>query len=196
MTTPEAIAEFVERWRNGDERAARWLVERYAQRLTALAGKHLSQKLGARVDSEDIVQSVFRTFFHRAARGEFRIENSVALWQLLVKITLAKVRSEARRHGAAKRDMDAETGRTMDAWLPEAIASEPGPGEAAALVDLVESLLDGLPAKVCDIFTLHLEGHSRTEIAQRLQISRQTVCRALVLIQEKATRILVTYPHD
>ena len=67
------------------------------------------------------------------------------MWQLLVTITLAKVRSEARRHTAEKRDVNAESPVPLESWLPQAIDSEPAPEEAVALVDQIESLLKDLP---------------------------------------------------
>jgi RNA polymerase sigma-70 factor (ECF subfamily) len=137
------------------------------------------------VEGEDIVQSVFRTFFGRSARGEFQISNAVEIWRLLVTITLTKVREQARRHTTAKRNMNAEDRSTDDAWLANAVASEPGPAEAAALLDQIEQLLSGLPEAYCEMLTMRLEGHSRNEIAEKLGVSRQTVYRVLGLMQQR-----------
>jgi RNA polymerase sigma-70 factor, ECF subfamily len=184
-------AEYLDRWNSGDPAAAQWLFEQYARRLTALAEQQISRKLAARVGGEDIVQSVFRTFFQRSARGEFRIDSSADLWQLLVTITLAKVRSQARRHTAGRRDVKQEIRATDDrALLMQSMAAEPGPDEAAALVDQIEWLLHGLPESYSEVLALRLEGYSRTEIAARLNVSRQTVYRALVLLQERLERLL------
>jgi RNA polymerase sigma factor (sigma-70 family) len=140
------------------------------------------------VGGEDIVQSVFRTFFSRSARGEFRIHTSVEIWRLLVTITLTKVRAQARRHTSAKRDVNAEDRASDDEWLANAVSSEPGPAEAAALLDQIEQLLDGLPEAYCEILSLRLEGVSRSEIAEKLGISRQTVYRVLNLMQQRLER--------
>lgn len=188
MNRSPSITQLLTRWRGGDEDAAQVLFDRYARRLAALAEKNLSRKLARRVDGDDIVQSVFRTFFARSARGEFRIGDSVDIWQLLVTITLAKVRSEARRHTADKRDVNAESPAGLEKWLPEAINSEPGPAEAAALVDQIESLLDGLPDDYSEILSMRLEGRSRSEIAERIGITRQTVSRVLGVMQHRLQR--------
>ena len=74
MADVEPVAEWLQRWRSGDAQAAEQLFTRYARRLTGLAEQHLSRKLAGRLDGEDVVQSVFRTFFRRSAAGEFRIE--------------------------------------------------------------------------------------------------------------------------
>ena len=153
--------------------------------MTFLAERHLSKRLAQRVEGEDIVQSVFRTFFSRSARGEFRIRNSVEIWRLLVTITLTKVREQARRHTSAKRNMNAEDRSDDQAWLSKAVAAEPGPAEAAALLDQIEQLLKGLPEAYCEMLTLRLEGNSRNEIAEKLGVSRQTVYRVLNLMQRR-----------
>src|SRR5947209_331345 len=61
---PEEKA-LIDLWRQGDEDAARKIVDRYIDRLLVLARRRISQRLAPRVDAEDIVQSVFRTFFGR-----------------------------------------------------------------------------------------------------------------------------------
>lgn len=187
MSKQTAI-ELLAHWRDGDEAAARVLFDRFSQRLTALAEQHISAKLGKRLDGEDIVQSVFRTFFQRSADGQWHVETSGELWQLLVTITLAKVRSQARRHGAARRDVTAEASPIGD-WLGEAIAAGPQPEDAMILVEQMEAILQGLPATYSDILAQRLEGRSRTEIAGRLGISRHTVYRALDLLRERLEQL-------
>lgn len=187
MSKQTAI-ELLAHWRNGDEAAAHALFDRYSQRLTALAEQHISAKLGKRLDGEDIIQSVFRTFFQRSADGQWHVETAGDLWQLLVTITLAKVRSQARKHGAARRDMTAEADQIGD-WLGEAIAAGPGPVEALILVEQMEAILDGLPATYSEILTQRLEGRSRGEIAGALGISRHTVYRALDLLRERLEQL-------
>src|SRR5262249_59022297 len=115
----------------------------YAVRLARLAEQHLSRKVAGRLDGEDIVQSVFRTFFRRCSQGEFQIDTSAQIWRLLVTLTLRKAQAQARRHLAGKRDAAAEV--PAAAGLAEAASQEPGPAEAAELMDQIEALLRGLP---------------------------------------------------
>jgi RNA polymerase sigma-70 factor (ECF subfamily) len=185
------MADLVARLRSGDADAAEALFNRYAQRLTHLAEQHLSRKLAGRVDGEDIVQSVFRTFFRRSGQGEFHIDNSAQLWKLLVKITVLKARARGRFHSAGQRDIDRE--HAGEAWLATAAAHEPGPEEAAILVDQIERLLDGLPPVCCHILQLRLEGHPVAEIALRLNLSRQSIYRLLGLLQQ---RLVDSTPED
>ncbi len=178
-------AELAQRLRDGDPKAAEEIFSRYAGRLTRLAQQHLGRKLAGRLDAEDVVQSVFRSFFRRNAGGQFQIGSSVQMWRLLVKITLMKARAKARYHMAEMRDVGAEAPGGEEAWLPEALAGEPGPDEAVALVDLIDALLRGLPAIYRDVLEMRLADYSVIEIAAKLGVSRQTVYRAFDLLQDR-----------
>ena len=82
------------------------------------------------------------------------------------------------------RDVRAETPGADD-WLHEAVTQEPGPAEAAALVDQIEVTLRGLPAMCCQVLEMRLQGQSVAEIAPQLSVSRQTVYRVLHLLQQR-----------
>lgn len=167
----------------GDNQAARALFDRFSDRLVRLADQHLNRKLAGRVDGEDVVQSVFRTFFRRGTEGEFHIDSSAQLWQLLVRITILKARAKARHHTAAMRSTaaeDAETAALFDLTTPE-----PGPEDALVLIEQVDALLKNLPPLYGQLLGLRLHGHTATDAADELGVSRQTVHRALNLLQER-----------
>jgi RNA polymerase sigma-70 factor (ECF subfamily) len=172
---------------NGHTADVARLFDRYAQHLARLAEEHLSRKVAGRLDGEDVVQSVFRTFFRRYAQGEFRIDSSGQIWKLLAKITLLKVRAEGRFHSAKKRDVGVESPVDVPA-LREVLSREPGPAETVALVDQIEALVRGLPPLYADLLELRLHGCSTSEIAQELRVSRRTVQRALNLLQQRLAR--------
>ena len=180
--------DLIQGLRDGDPDAAEAVFARYAQKLTRFAEQHLSAKLAGRLDGSDIVQSVFRTFFRRSAEGEFKIDSTAQLWQLLVKITLLKARAKARHHTAEIRDVGAEAEADGEPWLVEAVSHEPGPLEAAMLVDQIETLLRGLPPLYCHVLDLRLQGCGSREIASHLDVSRQTVHRVVNLLQARLER--------
>jgi RNA polymerase sigma-70 factor (ECF subfamily) len=195
MSDAAPVAELLQRWQSGDQQAARQLFERYAQRLTRLAEQHLSRRLAGRLDGEDVVQSVFRTFFRNGAEGKFAIDGSAQLWQMLVKITVLKTREKARYHTADKRDAQAEQAGDAADWLARAVAHEPGPDEAAALVDQIDALLRGLPELHARVLERRLQGNHVTEVAAQLGVSRQTVHRVLNLLQARLAESLSAAPR-
>ena len=130
-------------------------------------------QLAGRVDGEDVVQSVFRTFFRRTADGEFRLDGSAQLWRLLVRITLRKARATGRVTRPTRRRLEA----AGDDWLLEAVAHDPGPAEAAALVDQIEASLHGLPPSTAGSWT-SAAGARRHGDRRHAGLSRRTVHRA------------------
>jgi RNA polymerase sigma-70 factor (ECF subfamily) len=187
MPEPYTTVDWWKRWQVGDAQAAEELFSRYAQRLVRLAEEHLSQKVAGRLDGEDVVQSVFRTFFRRSRAGEFRIDSSAQLWRLLVQITVRKARAKGRQHTAGKRDVGTEAAEG-EALLFQALAHEPGPDEAAAFVDQIQVLLRGLSPVHGQVLDMRLQGATVAEIAGELGVSRQTVYRILDLLQQRLLR--------
>jgi RNA polymerase sigma-70 factor (ECF subfamily) len=185
MDETDPVADWILRWSTGDPQAAELLFARYAARLTQVAEQHLSRKVAAREDGEDVVQSVFRTFFRRSAEGQFQIDTSAELWRLLVKITVQKVRTRGRYHAAKKRSAGAEVRPEDDFWVAEALDREPDPAAAAELVDLMEAMLHGVPPLYCRVLELRLQGMVPADVARELNISRNTVYRALGLFKQR-----------
>lgn len=184
MSEAESTKEFVRRLRSRDPAAAEKLFKQYGERLVRIAGKNLSRKLTGRVEGEDVVQSVFRTFFRRTAEGQFKIDTSDEIWRLLVTITLVKSRQQGRHHSAKMRDVARET-QVDELYQTEAVVKEPGPEEAAVFVDQIDSLLRGLPELYCDVLRMRLAGNSAIDTAASLGVSRQTVYRALALLKKR-----------
>ena len=69
-------------YRHGDQDAAKVLYLRYAGRLRALARSRTSTDLAGRVDDDDIVQSVFGSFFRGVIHGAYDVPAGEELWNL------------------------------------------------------------------------------------------------------------------
>jgi RNA polymerase sigma-70 factor (ECF subfamily) len=103
--TDNPFISYVTRLRAGDEPALEELVERYAPVIRLEARMRLrSAHLRAVLDSMDICQSVLKSFFLRAAAGQFDIDRPEDLRKLLVKMACNKSHEAARREYADKRD--------------------------------------------------------------------------------------------
>ena len=78
----------LKRFHGGQADAATLLYLRYAARITSFAGTQQGPDLASRFDPDDIVQSIFRTFFRRAAEGHYDVPEGEDLWKLFLVIAL------------------------------------------------------------------------------------------------------------
>jgi RNA polymerase sigma-70 factor (ECF subfamily) len=172
------------RFRRGSDDAPTLLYLRYAERLRALAVAQGSPGLAARVDPEDIVQSVFRTFFRRAAEGQYDVPEGEEIWKLLLVIGLHKIRAVGAFHRAARRDVrQTAAGEAYD----RAIDTRSGRDDSALdiLRLVIDELLEAVPASHRPIVELRIEGYEIAEIAQRTRRSKRTVERVLQAFRQR-----------
>jgi len=180
----------IERWKAGDQGAAAKLYYRYVERLVNLAQRRLSSKLAARVDPEDIVQSVFRSFFLRAKQGKFVFKGDDDIWKLLVQITIHKTLKQVAHHRRGKRDAAAEVpaiAGDVD-LLVSYLSREPTPEEAAIFVDELAFFLRNQRPEDGKIIEMRLEGFDQVEIAERLGVSDRTIRRLMERIRSLAVQ--------
>ncbi len=189
----ENSIHLVWRYRDGDDRAAAVLFTRYARRLVALAQSRLSTKMARRFDAEDVVQSVYRSFFARARDGQFDLDQDGSLWRLLAAITLNKVRQKVEFHSAGKRLVDRERSRDAAAAgtiQHEVIDREPSPAEALSVLEEIEHLVAGLNPTQQRIVMLRLQDYGLEEIADEVQLCERTVRRVLDRVRARLQRRL------
>ncbi len=163
----------------GDQEAARELFTRFATRLVGLARSRLDTRQRQKVDPEDVVQSVYKSFFLRAADGQFDFKNWDSLWTILAVITLRKCGHRIEHFRAACRDVrreQASAANSDDSLASfEAIAREPNPMEAAELTETLERVMQQLNDRERMMLTLRLQGFSTAEIAPQVQRTDRTV---------------------
>jgi RNA polymerase sigma-70 factor (ECF subfamily) len=181
MSDPSESRVLVERVRKGDGEAARELFDRYVDRLVAVARRRLSRPITSRVDPEDIVQSVFRTFFGRLQAGQFHLDQQNDLCKLLVRITVNKTLRQVAFQKAAKRDPahEAHTDSADQDQVLELLAREPAPEEAVAFLDQLEHFLAQLDPQERRILEMRLQGYSNEDICRELGIYDRKIRRVL-----------------
>ena len=190
MPEPAGDWLLVELSRAGDQEAARKLFDEYVERLVALARRHISQRLASRIDPEDVVQSVFRTFFGRLKEGQFHVADENDLCRLLVRITVHKTLRQVNFHRAAKRDPRQETGQGD--WSREELLSvltrEPSPEVTVAFLDHLEHFLSQLRPQERQILEMRVQGFTNEEITDRLGIYERKIRRVLERVRGVAER--------
>lgn len=163
---------------DADQRA---LFERFSRRLIGLARVHLGERFQHKIDPEDIVQSVYKSFLIRYGDGALAAEGWEGLWGLLTLITIRKCADRARYYEADCRNLHREAGAPVSAdsaasWL-HATGREPTPDEAAVLTETVEELLGRLQGDERAIVELSLQGFSTQEISEQMGRAERSVRR-------------------
>jgi RNA polymerase sigma factor (sigma-70 family) len=191
LESDTSFADLMARLQAGDQDAAAQIFERFASRLIALARSRMGQRMRQKEDPEDVVQSVYQSFFVRQARGEFELRDWDSLWALLATITLRKCGHRIEHFQAARRDMRREIApdtREVLTMSWQGIAREPTPQEAAVLAELLEQTMRGLEGYQRQILELSLQGHSVAEISTRVGYTQRTVQRILQRVRSDLER--------
>ncbi len=195
MSPNDSFAVLMTRLRSGENTAAREVFVRFAARLAGLARRHLDARMIAKVDPEDVVQSAYKSFFLRQRDGALDVGTWDGLWGLLTMITLRKCADRAAYYRSEKRDVTRETNTgTADDSTPGvvemALDREPQPDEAAALTETVEALFRSIddPDERA-ILELSLQGHTATEISERLGRAERSVRRLREHIRKRLERM-------
>jgi DNA-directed RNA polymerase specialized sigma24 family protein len=187
------MSDWLTRLLSGEQDGEQEAFRRYAQRLLALARRQLPDRVRRRVDPEDVVQSVYRSFFQRLRDGRFQFEQSCDVWRLLAAMTFHKARSAVRFHQRdrrdVRRDLPLQPGDDSD-LTGEGPEPTPSPTDVATLYESLERLLADLPDNYRTIVVGRLEGDSIEQIAQKVARTTRTVLRVLAHVQELGTRQL------
>lgn len=183
-SVPASDQSLLRRIRHGEEEAATQLYLRYSHRLMQLAKANTSRDLATRFDPEDVVQSVFRSFFRRASGGCYEVPEGGELWRLLLVLALNKVRALALHHRAQKRDVSQTVGATGLEELSARQAEQCT--EPVKILELViEDLLQQMPPVQRQIVEFRIEGCTVAEIAERTKRSKRTIERTLQSFREQ-----------
>jgi RNA polymerase sigma-70 factor (ECF subfamily) len=166
------------RFREGDQDAATRLYVRYAKRLNRLVEKQCSAELTRWLEAEDIVQSVFGSFFRRVRQGYYDVPDGEELWKLLLVLALHKIRDKSAYIHAAKRDVHRTLGgEGARYWLES--QTDADRFEYHFLERAVGEILEELPPRCRVMVELRVEGYEVAEVAQKTGRSRRTVERIL-----------------
>jgi RNA polymerase sigma-70 factor, ECF subfamily len=191
MALTDSFAALVEQLDSGEDTAARDVVRRYSRQLIALTRRQFAPRLAHRIDPEDVVQSVFKSFFVRHRDGKIRAANWNALWGLLTLLTRRKCADRVEYLRAARRDVDREATAVESGDRPWASAPsrEPSPLESAVVSETLDRMYRAADGDERPVLELSLQGYSAAEIALQLRMALRTVHRLRERIHARLTRL-------
>lgn len=166
--------ELVLRIQGGDERAWEDLYLRYRDRLLFSIRCRLGWRLRHRIDSEDILHSVFRDALSDLLG--FEPQRPGALEHYLHVCVLNKIRSKAAYHAALKRAGDQPVDPSLLERLP---ARSPDPTYSdSERYERLERALDALPPHLREVVLLRaVEGLPFDEVARAMDRSPEAASK-------------------
>ncbi len=176
--------------KTGDSVAANQIWQHYFDRLTRLVRARIYGQNRAVSDEEDIVLSVFESFYAAAENGRFPdLSDRDDLWQLLLRMSARKVVDKRRHDQRQRRGGEAEV-QSLDQKGDDdaivAIGDEPSPEMVLMMQESVEEFFSHLGVgQLRELAGAKLEGYSNAELSKRFGCSERTIERRMHLIREK-----------
>jgi RNA polymerase sigma-70 factor (ECF subfamily) len=181
------LRDLLARIRDGDEAAARELLERYESKVRMVVRRQLPRLLRSRFDSLDFLQSVWGSFFHRIRTGSNDLHEERNLIAFLAWAARNKVIDEYRRAASQRQDIHRNSPlRFADDGGPDVAAAGETPSQVAEAREMYGRLHALLPEDRRVILELKAAGFSSKEIGDRLGVSERTVQRVLEDLRSRA----------
>ncbi len=188
MGSNENFSSFITGLQAGDSVAEAQVYQRYMSRLVAIARKQMADRFNAKLDPEDVIQSVMKSFYLRHANGEFHFDGWDSLWALLARITVRKCQRQAAKMDAAKRDAKREVAvNALTGW--QLVSQSPTPEQAMIASDLITALFQQLTERQQEIVSLRLQQYTIEEISEKSNLTERTVYRTLEMAREQLQKL-------
>jgi RNA polymerase sigma-70 factor (ECF subfamily) len=174
--TVDPLEELIERLNSGDIVAAERAFLAYEPYLRMAVRRQLSGALRSKLDSMDIVQSVWVDVLGRFRQAGWRFSDSSHLRAFLLKVVRHRLIDRRRQHHRAL-----EQERSLNQTAPEElpVADQPRPSEIAQGNELWSRMLEECPPAHREILTLKRQGHPLAEISRRTGLHEGSIRRIL-----------------
>lgn len=180
------LGNVLARIRDGDEFAARELLQRYEPQVRLVVRRRLPRLLRGRFDSLDFMQSVWRSFFRRMQGGQDDFKDPQNLVAFLARAARNKVIDEHRRASTLKYDVRREESLGTGDHPLQLVDRADSPSEVVQAGETLNRLRQLLPEGRQAILELKAQGLGNVEIATRLGMSERTVRRVLEELRRRA----------
>ena len=202
MSESQNVSHWIDLIKDGNSVAANRIWKLYFDRLVRAVRQRLYGQNRAVSDEEDIVLSVFDSFYAAAEKGRFPdLADRDDLWRLLITMAARKVIDKRRHDQRQRRGKDVVIqsidGNKDESGIIEVIGSEPSPEMVLMTQESIAQLFLHLGVgQLQDLAGAKLEGYSNAEIAKRFGCSERTIERRLHLIREKLQQELIPENDD
>ncbi|MHC4549634.1 MAG: sigma-70 family RNA polymerase sigma factor [Planctomycetota bacterium] len=172
------LSDLIRRAREGDEEAAKALVQRYEGQLQAAIRAGIGRDLRSRLSASDVFQATMFAALRELEHFEYHGEAAFTAW--LNTIAERQLLMAARYHSARKRDVGREQFVGTSPVHPD---DQPSPSAAAVhgeMTALIRHTVVRLPTLERRVVELHsFEGHSFARVADELSLSGAARARYL-----------------
>jgi RNA polymerase sigma factor (sigma-70 family) len=188
MLDAPTFQEMMLRVRAREEDAAAALVRHYEPAIRRAVRFRLADaRLGSLLDSADICQSVLKSFFLRAASGQYELETPEQLLGLLTAMARNKLVSQARKHHARNREV--RRARSGGDEAGRFVARDESPSVEVAATELIQEVHRRLSPSERELLELRERGLDWAAMAARLggsgEALRKRLARALARVSEE-----------
>lgn len=185
------LDDLLARFSAGDELAAAEVFRMYEPFLRLVVRRHLTSRLRVKLDSVDIVQSVWADVLTGFRAGNWTFTNAAQLRTFLAKAARNRLIDRVRQHRAATEHEQPLA--AVHADLAPTFRG-PRPSEQAQADELWQQMLTVCPPAYHELLRLKRQGLELTEIAERTGLHYDSVRRILrKLARELARRGLAAF---
>jgi RNA polymerase sigma factor (sigma-70 family) len=174
--TKDPLDALLDRLCQGDDRAAEQVFLTYEPYLRMVVRRQLPGRLRAKLDSMDIVQSVWADVLEGFRTAGWRFADTGHLRAFLVKVTRNRFLERLRKHRRALEREEPLAGQEQNAH-PRSY--QPRPSEIVQADDLWQKMLLLCPPAHRNILRFKREGLTLAEIADRTGLHESSVRRIL-----------------
>lgn len=172
----DPLDRFIAELNNADVQVAQAALKRYEPFLRMVVRRYLGDTLRSKLDTMDVVQSIWTDLLGAVSRDDWRFHDASQLRAFLARVARNRLIDHQRKHRRA-----IENDRPIDTIPTAEQPREIGPraSEVVRGRELWERLLAACPPSHREILRLRLEGHTITEIADRRGLHEGSVRRIL-----------------
>ena len=177
------------RVRNGSEAAAAALISEFGPHVYRVIRRRLDMRLRVKLDSEDLCQLVWASFFRYPERME-RFSQTKQLVHFLSAVARNKVIEGVRKYWQTqKHDLSREIS-LVDSRAPVSITERriKSPSQVAIAKERYERMIDGLSIRHQRILGLRIAGATYVQIATELGLHERTVRKVVAELKRQSMK--------